>query len=281
LPKSATRLKRYHPAAFLTALLNNQPMGFWPPTVLVRDARRHGITVTPLDIEESEACSSLQGGAVRLGLTSVIGLGEQGVRRIVEARRARPFRDLADLCRRTRLACHLVESLIHAGACDRWGVTRRALLWQLGLLRYEVEELELPIAHDPIALPEQSPEEAHALQQRLLGVSTAEHPLARWRAALAARGYLSSTDLLAAEVGRRVRVLGTLILAQQPPTARGFMFLTLEDEAGMINVIVQPALVAGMRAQLEDGGMLEVEGIVQRDAGAVNLLALCCHKPRR
>lgn len=271
-------LKRYHPAAFLTALLNHQPMGFWPPTVLVRDARRHGIMVAPLDLQTSDARCMLIAGTVRLGLGSLVGLGHDGITRILSARAARPFADLADLCRRTRLPRHLIEDLIHAGACDGWGMARRDLLWQLGLLRYEVEELDLPIIHDPISLPEESPEEAHALQQRLLGVSTAEHPLARWRAALSAHGYLSSADLSDAAAGQRVQVLGTVVLIQQPPTAKGFLFLTLEDEAGMINVIVRPGLAAATRSQLDNGGMVEVEGILQREAGAINLLALRCRR---
>jgi error-prone DNA polymerase len=267
-------MKRYHPAALLTALLNNQPMGFWPPTVLVRDARRHGVRVEPLDVQRSGARCALEGGAVRLGLACVLGLGAAGAARVLEARAAGPFADLAEFCRRTRLPRRHVENLIDAGACDGWGVGRRRLRWQLGALRYAEGELELDSREDEVDPPPLGEAEAHALQQRLLGVSTAEHPLARWREALVARGYCSSADVASCEHGARARAVGTLVLAQQPPTAKGFMFLTLEDELGMLNVVVRPGLTASARAQLAGGGLVEVEGVVQREDGAVNLLAL-------
>jgi error-prone DNA polymerase len=264
-------LKRYHPAAFLTALLNNQPMGFWPPAILVRDAQRHGVRVRSLDIQSSGEHCTLDDGAARLGLNYVRGLAEDGARRIVQARAARPFADLTDCCRRTRLPRHLVEHLILAGAFDGWGQARRMLLWELGMLRYEVEELELPIPSDAVDLPPLEAEEAHELEVAMLGLSTEPHPLARWRRALAARGYVSSYDLPRA-AGRQVRVVGTLVIHQAPPTAKGFHFLTLEDEFGMINVIVQPWTAARDRQAMR-GGMLHIEGTVQQEGDVVNVLA--------
>jgi len=265
-------LKRYHPAALLVGLLNNQPMGFWPPAVLVRDARRHGVRVTPLDIQASEARCTLEGGAVRLGLNYVAGLGEAGVERILTARRARPFADLADLCRRTRLPKPLVETLILAGACDGWGVERRQLVWQLGTLRYEADELDLPIPGSPVELPPLSAGEQQALQMALLGVSTGEHVLARWREALTARGYTGSTSLGQLPAGQRAKVAGTVVVHQAPPAAKGYHFLTLEDEEGFINVIIRPHLVPLYRER-RTGRLLTVEGIVQREGEVVNLVA--------
>jgi error-prone DNA polymerase len=129
-------LKYYYPAAFLIGLLNNQPMGFWPVAILVRDARRHGVRVLPVDIHTSAACCMLVGESVRLGLNYVLGLGATGAQRIIDARGMRSFADLADFCRRTRLPRRLIEHLILAGACDGWGQQRRQLLWQMCTLRY-------------------------------------------------------------------------------------------------------------------------------------------------
>jgi error-prone DNA polymerase len=265
-------LKHYYPAAFLTGLLNNQPMGFWPAAVLVRDARRHGVRVQPLDIHASASKCSLEADAVRVGLNYVNGLGEAGAQRIVEARMTRPFSDLADACRRTQLPRRLVEHLILAGAFDGWGKPRRALVWELGLLRYEVEELDLQISTSPVDLPPLDATEAHDLQMALLGLSTEEHPLARWRDALAARGYVSSQELAICPPRKRVLVIGTQVIHQAPPTAKGFHFLTLEDEFGMINVIIRPQIAARDRYAMR-GGFVQVTGVIQHEGDVVNVLA--------
>lgn len=263
-------LKCYHPAAFLTALLNNQPMGFWPPAVLVRDARRHNIRVAPLDLHASGMrCLLESDGGVRLGFNYVLGLGDANAERIIATR---PFADLADLCRRTRLPKGLIERLILAGACDGWGIERRKLLWELGALRYAADELDLPIPGSAVDLPALSADEAQALQMALLGVSTSDHVLARWRAALTARGYLDSLTLAQCPAGQRVQVIGTVIVHQAPPTAKGFHFVTLEDEFGMINVIIRPHL-APLYRERRGGHLLRVEGVVQHEAGVVNLIA--------
>src|SRR4051812_27833615 len=119
-------------------------MGFWPPAVLIGDAKRHGVAILPLDIHRSHARCTLEQGGIRLGVSSVNGLGATATEHILARR---PFVDLADLCKRTKLACSLVERLIAAGALDSWGIARRQLLWQLGTLRYAEAELDLPIPH--------------------------------------------------------------------------------------------------------------------------------------
>jgi error-prone DNA polymerase len=266
-------LKRYHPAAFLTALLNHQPMGFWPPSVLVRDARRHGVAVTPLDIQVSAArCTLDLDGSVRLGLTYLPGLGAAGGERIVGARATGSFADLADLCRRTRLPKRLVETLILAGACDGWGIGRRHLVWQLGPLRYAADEFDLPVPGSVVELPEAAPWAAQQLQEQLLGVGVDEHILARWRPQLESYGYTRSERLARTPAGARVRVIGTVVVHQAPPTAKGYHFLTLEDEAGFVNVIVQPYLVPHLRA-VQHGAVLRVTGVVQREGNVTNLIA--------
>jgi error-prone DNA polymerase len=273
-------LKRYHPAPFLAALLNHQPMGFWPPAVLVRDARRHGVRVLPLDIQRSDARCMAAGGNVWLGLSYVHGLGEAGAERIVAARQSGPFADLEDVCRRTRLPRRLVEHLILAGACDGWGVARRQLLWALGALRYAADELELSVVPEDVILPEMSEDAMQRLQEQLLGVSTGEHLLARWRVALAARGYLATGEVLACPGGQRVRLIGTVAMHQAPPTAKGFHFLTLEDEQGMLNVVVRPYLTPLARAHAHPGALLEIEGVVQHEAGVTNVQATWMRRHR-
>jgi len=266
-------LKYYYPAAFLVGLLNNQPMGFWPVAILVRDARRHGVRVLPVDIHTSAARCTLVGDAVQLGLNYVLGLGATGAQRIIDARGTRSFADLADFCRRTRLPRRLIEHLILAGACDSWGQQRRQLLWELGTLRYEVEELDLPIPTSAVELPPLAPDEAHDLQMGLLGLSTEEHPLARWRDALSARGYISSQALTGCARGQRVQLIGTLVMHQAPPTAKRYEFLTVEDELGLANIIVRPHIAARDRRAMRGGAMVQVEGVVQHEGGVVNMLA--------
>ena len=268
-------LKHYYPATFLCALLNNQPMGFWPPAVLVRDAQRHGVVVLPLDIHTSgQRCTLEQtpnNGTVRLGLNYVIGLGEQGAQRILAARHVWPFADLAAFCRRTRLPRSLVGQLIDAGAFDGWG-ERRVLHWQLGMLRYEVEELDLPIPTEAVDLPQQSEGERYEQEMASTGVALGPHPIARWRAALDRRGFASSATLASIPMGQRVEVVGVCIIHQAPPTAKGFHFLTLEDELGMINTIVQPQLAQELGRQSSQ--TLRVQGVVQHEGAVTNLVAL-------
>ncbi|HEY3228484.1 MAG TPA: hypothetical protein VGJ87_04640, partial [Roseiflexaceae bacterium] len=181
--------------------------------------------------------------------------------------------DLADFCRRARLPRRLIEHLILAGACDGWGLQRRALLWDLGTLRYEVEELDLPIPSSAVDLPPLAPDEVHDLQMGLLGLSTEEHPLARWRDALNERGYVSSQALNDCGQGQRVQLIGTLVMHQAPPTAKHYEFLTVEDEFGLANIIVRPHIAARDRSAMRGGAMVHVEGVVQHEGGVVNVLA--------
>ncbi len=262
-------LKRYHTAAFFCALLNNQPMGFWPPSVLIGDAKRHGLTILPLDVERSVARCTLEAGGIRLGLSYVNGLGAAATQRILAAR---PFASLADLCQRTRLPRAQIERLVAAGAFDGWG-ERRQLLWELGTLRYAADELDLPIPHRIPDLPPQSRAEAFADEMATLGLSPSEHVMMFYRAWLDGEGIHSSATLEVCDDGQRVRLAGLCVVHQAPPTAKGFHFLTLEDEWGMVNVIVSPGLVVRDGRHLHGGRVLLVEGVVQRESDVVNLIA--------
>jgi error-prone DNA polymerase len=266
-------LKHYYPATFCTALLNNQPMGFWSPAVLVGDARRHGVHVLAVNIHRSRARCVVEENVIRLGLNYVSGLGETSAARIEEARRARTFTGLADFCRRTRLPRRLVENLILVGAMDDWQIPRRKLLWELGRLRYHEEELDLVLPDDGVELPPLSQAEAMVAEYNLLGVSTGDHVMTLYRPWLARHGILSSQELEARRAGKRARTAGLMVVHQAPPTAKGYHFITLEDEEGLIDVIVRPKVYTRYRSTLHTVSLLIVEGVVQRQGGVVNLLA--------
>jgi error-prone DNA polymerase len=263
-------LKRYHPAAFYCALLNNQPMGFWPPAVLIGDAKRHGVTVVRSDINRSAARCTLEGGAIRLGLRYVKKLSALHIERILAAR---PFANLAELCRRTRLPRAQVERLIDAGALDGWGITRRQLRWELGTLRFTEDEFDLLIPHADPRLPPQSRAEAFAAEMDTMGLSPNDHVMLFYRKWLDAEEFFNSVTLEECDDGQRVRVAGLCVVHQAPPTAKGFHFLTLEDEWQMINVIVSPGLVVRDGKHLHGGRVLLVEGVIQREAEVINIIA--------
>jgi error-prone DNA polymerase len=266
-------LKRYYPTAFYTALLNNQPMGFWSPAVLVGDARRHGIRILPVDIQRSQAKCRVVDNGIRLGLDYVEGLGEASIARIEEARAASPFTGLTDFCRRTQLPRRLVENLILIGAMDDWRIQRRKLLWELGKLRYHEEELGLVLPDDGVKLPHLSKAEAMAAEYDLLGVSTGDHVMILYRPWLAQQGILSSQELAASGDKQRVRTAGLIVVHQAPPTAKGYHFITLEDEEGLIDVIVRPQIYSRYRGVLHKARLLLVEGTIQSGNGVTNLLA--------
>ena len=287
-------LKAHHPAGFYCALLNQQPMGFYAPEVIAGDARRHGVPILGPDVNASRArcgLETLPAGdkcgegrlGIRLGLTYVHGLGEAGAERIEERRGERAFADLADFCRRTRLARAAVENLVRAGAMDGWGRarpgTRRVLLWELGGLAYPEDEMDLEIPVEPVDLPALAPVERLSWEYKLLGLSPGAHVMELCRGALQARGVLSSGELAARPDGVSVRVAGWVAVRQRPPTARGFTFLTLEDEEGLINLIIRPSVVTQSKKLpfrhgygFNDLALILAEGVVQRSGNAVSIL---------
>ena len=266
-------LKHYYPAAFYTALLNNQPMGFWPPASIVRDAKQHEVDALPVDIFRSQSRCAIEGKAIRLGLQYVNGLGESGIARLIEARERRPFAGLYDFCKRTQLPRRLVERLIRVGAMDTWEIKRRSLLWELGKLQYHEEELDLIFSSEDVELPPLSRAEALAAEYAVLGLSSQDHVMDLYRPALKKRGILSSRDLEACQNGHLARVAGWVVIFQSPPTAKGFRFVTLEDEEGLMNVIVRPDVYIRYQSVLRGQSLLVVEGAVQRKDGVINVLA--------
>ncbi len=248
-------------------------MGFWSPAVIVGDARRHGVRILPVGIHCSQAGCVVEEGGIRLGFRYIKGLGEGNITGLERARGAKAFTGLTDFCRRTQLPRRAVENLILVGAMDEWEVPRRKLLWELGRLRYHEQELDLVFPDDGVELPPLSQAEAMAAEHSVLGLSTGDHVMTLYRPWLTDHGILGSRELEASGDGRWVWVAGLVVVHQAPPTAKGHHFVTLEDEDGLINVIVRPKVYARYRAVLRTVPLLIVEGVVQQRGGVTNLLA--------
>lgn len=265
-------LRAHYPAEYYCALLNNQPMGFYAPRVLIGDARRHGVTARPVHVNLSQSRCTVEDGEIRLGFEYVDGFGEAAIERILHARQDRSYRNLADFCRRTQLSKALVENLILAGAMDVWGRDRRRLVWQLGRAQYESGmELSMPDDNPPLEL--MSAAEALLAEYGATGVAANGQLVELLRERLDRHGILSSRELAGAENGERVKVAGMLVIRQSPGTAKGFVFITLEDEWGLMNVIVQPKVFQKQRAVWGTSLIMLVQGIVQRAHGRVDILA--------
>jgi len=271
-------LKAHFPAEFYCALLNHQPMGFYRPEVLIGDARRHGVSVLRPDVNRSqEACTLESRGsslAVRLGLRYVHGLGEAWPGRIVQRRGDRPFQDLRDFCRRTRLPRPVVENLIRAGAMEGFGRARRDLLWELGGLVYQEEGLDIEMPVEPVTLPALGRAERLGWEVELLGLTPGDHVIGLYREVLQAQGVLSSGELEGQRDGQTVRVAGLVVVRQRPPTAKGHVFITLEDEEGLVDLIVRPDVYQRYRDVLRGAPLLLVEGRLQREGHALSVLVV-------
>ena len=268
-------LRRYYPAEFLCALMNAQPMGFYPPSSLVRDAQRRGVEVRPPHVDRSEAQCSIEEGAVRVGLGYVQSVGEADARTLEEGR---PYAGLGDLARRVSVKKDALESLVAAGACDHWG-ERRALLWQLGVTaRGETvgggnRQLALPL--EPTAetpdLPAQTAWEQMLADYKHTSLSVGVHPLQLLRPHLPA-GVTTSAELPETPNGTLIELAGMAVARQRPATANGVVFMLLEDEYGQANLIVPPPVYERYRAIVRGEPLLLARGKLERHGRNVNLL---------
>jgi error-prone DNA polymerase len=268
-------LKLHYPAAFLAALLNAQPMGFWSPNTLVADARRHGVVVRGPDVNASAAIATLQGNppAVRLGVAYVRGVGEDLAERIAMGR---PYASMADLVRRAGVDEAQVEALATAGAFGSLGLERRAALWAAGAVAQGRAD-RLPgavVGWRAPPLPGMSPVELGAADLWATGLSVDSHPVQFARERLEALGAVPADALAtAARPGARVLVGGMVTHRQRPGTAGGVTFLNLEDETGLINVICSPGVWARHRRVARSAVALLVRGRLERAEGVVNVIA--------
>ncbi len=268
-------LRHHHPREFLCALLNAQPMGFYPPASLVRDAQRRGVEVRSPDVNRSEAGCSLEEDAVRIGLEYVRSLGDEEAKIVVaERERKGPFSGVRELAQRTGLDRAELEALVASGACDSFGGKRRVLLWELGLVPRSRsvpgsggEERQLALPLDPTApapaLREQSSWERMLADYRTTSLSVGVHPLALLRPHLP-EGTLSSRELARLTPGGRVAVAGMAVARQRPATANGVVFMLLEDEFGQINLIVPPQVYERFRPLVRAEPLLLARGKFER-----------------
>ena len=208
-----------------------------------------------------------------MGLGYVSQVSERHLKLILAARAERPFTDLGDFCRRLKLPMRIAENLILAGAFDGLGASRRDLLWELGSPRAQSDELAFIFPTEPVTLPVFSRAERLRGEYTTLGLSTGEHPMALYRENLASLGILDSRGLEASTTGQIVRVAGQVVMHQAPPTAKGHHFVTLEDEDGMMNIILRPLIYARFREVMRESPLLVVAGEVQRRGAVVNMLA--------
>ncbi|HUU53660.1 MAG TPA: DNA polymerase III subunit alpha, partial [Armatimonadota bacterium] len=274
-------LKAHYPAEFLAGILSNQPMGFYPAEVIVNEAKHFGIEVRPVNINRSRDRYWVEEGAIRVGLAQVYGLSGAGLRAIRDAREGGgPFTSLREFCARTGLARPMVENLIKAGAFDGMGA-RRELLWELneitntGARRRDRSQraggqlalLEAGREASPAAaLPAPSERERAASELAMMGLSVKRHPLSFARERLDEMGVLSQAQLESLPDGRWVRVAGIVIARQRPPTKSGqtVVFITLEDEAGLIEVTVFERIYKKWGKVIFSNGALIVDGVLQK-----------------
>ncbi len=300
-------LKAHHPEAFYTALLNCQPMGFYSPAVLVKDAQRHGLRIRPIDVQVSEVTCRVEdppaveanGGvatgaagrpAVRLGFMYVSGLRAEAAEAIVAERRRKPFTSIDDFVRRVKLRKPELDVLAEIGALNslEQGIDRRAALWQIEKSRrpkgplWENELVtETPVtppstpntSHDLSPLTPMTPFERLDADYRGASLTTGPHPMHYLREPMNALGVIPAAALESQPNGRRLRVAGAVITRQRPGTAKGFVFLTLEDETGVSNVIVTPDKFQQWRLLVTGEPFLFVEGDLQKQDGVIHVRA--------
>jgi error-prone DNA polymerase len=274
-------LKRHHPAAFLVGLLNAQPMGFYHPATLVKDAQRHGVAVRPIDVARSDWRCTLEPApmrkpAVRLGLRYVHGLREAAGLSIEAERRRRAFASAADLAARVALRRDELEALAELGALAELppaGASRRAALWQVAALERDPTSLLAGHAPEdgPSPLPELSPFEETLADYRRSGVTTGPHVMSHLRAGLRQQGWLSAAELRKLPDGQFARTAGLVIVRQRPGSARGFCFLTLEDETGTANGVLTPRQFRRFRVPLHTASVVGIAGPLQNVDGVIHV----------
>ncbi len=278
-------LKCHHPGIFLAALLNSQPMGFYPPAQLVQDAKRHGVTVRPVDVTASDWEAKLEAlpdapppagkPAVRLGMALVSGLGREAARRIEAARAAQPFASVDDLARRACLARRDLEALAAANAFATLAGNRRDALWQ-AVAAAPSRDLLAAAPIDEAVRPELgAPSEADDIlaDYRSTGLTLNRHPVALLRAELSRRRLASAEALRDCRNAGLARACGIVTARQMPGTAKGTLFVTLEDETGCVNVIVRRELIERQRREVLDARLLAVYGVWQAEHDVRHLIA--------
>src|SRR5579859_187871 len=268
-------LKCHYLAAFACALLNSQPMGFYAPAQIVRDARDHGVAVLPPDINFSRWDNHLETGALRLGLRQITGFSEADARTL-EQHRGDGYASPEDLWRRSGLDSAALKHLADADAFGSIGLPRRQALWAVRALGAPLPPLFAAAglgAEQPVVLPKMTMGEQVVEDYAHLRLSLKTHPLALMRRDLAAENIVPARGLESRGDGKRVVTEGLVLVRQRPGTSSGVIFLTLEDETGVCNVVVWPHLYEKARAAVLSGRLLRIAGKLQVEDGVVHLVA--------
>ncbi|HEU4646325.1 MAG TPA: error-prone DNA polymerase, partial [Burkholderiales bacterium] len=267
-------LKHYHPAAFCAALLNSQPMGFYAPSQLVQDARRHGVEVRSPDVCASAWDCTLEGGALRLGLRMVGGLSEAAGHRIVAVRAQGAFTAVEELAGRAMLGRHDLRCLASAGTLAALAGHRREAHWAAAGVAPRMGVLRQARVDEPaLRLPAPGEAEEVVADYASLGLTLGRHPLALLRPRLRDLGLIPAAAVQALAHGSRARAAGLVTCRQRPDTASGVIFVTLEDETGCVNVVVWRDLAERQRRELLGARLLAVDGRIERDGEVVHLMA--------
>jgi error-prone DNA polymerase len=276
LAYASAYMKTHHSDAFYAALLNNQPMGFYHPATIVRDAERHGQVMRPIDVNRSDwLCTIEPDGAVRLGLRYVKGLREEIGKRLEAERKVRPFSSVDDVARRGTPSREELARLAEIGAFGSLDLERRHALWESARASRPAGAL-YEQAIDPVStspLPAMTAGERVVADYEGTSVSLGPHPMLFHRRRLAAMGVRRGADLARVAPGARVTVAGAVVVRQRPGTAKGLLFMNLEDETGLVNIVVYPDLFRRERVLLVTEPFLLVEGVLQREDGVTSVLA--------
>jgi error-prone DNA polymerase len=273
-------LKCHHPDVFACALLNAQPMGFYAPAQIVRDARQHGVPVHPVSINDSRWDCTLEPAgkydAIRLGLRMVKGLPETAAAHALGCRSTGAFTSIADLHQRTRLPVATLERLAEADAFACLGIDRRRALWDIRALA----PAELPLfagsehfAEAAVAILPMKPGREVVEDYRSTGLTLRRHPVSFLRAELAAEGTVRAAELAHIRDGQRVAVAGIVLVRQRPGSAKNVTFITIEDETGHANLIVWPAVFEQQRRLVLSARMIACHGKLQREGSVIHVIA--------
>jgi error-prone DNA polymerase len=263
-------IKLHYPAAFACALLNSQPMGFYAPAQIVRDARDHGVEVREVDVNWSDWDCTLEDGALRLGLRQVDGLRSADVERLVAAR---PYASVEELRRRGRVPVHAIQRLAAADAFRSMGLDRRAALWDARALKAapDLPLFQAAEARDegseaqPAQLPAMPLSEHVVNDYQTIRLSLKAHPMRFLREHYAGRGFVSADRLQKMRNGQRVAIAGLVLIRQRPGSSKGVIFVTIEDETGVANLVVWPDVFEKQRKIVMGARLMAVRGVVQRD----------------
>jgi error-prone DNA polymerase len=276
-------MKCHHPAIFCAALLNSQPMGFYAPAQIVRDAAAHGIKIRPVCVNNSRWDSTIEANAVRLGLRMVKGFANEAAARLIAARGEQKFATVEEIRRRADLRPADLTCLAEADAYRDLDLDRRSALWVIRGLRDAVLPLfaaadragsPQPEFFEPaVSLPRMAAGREVVEDYSATGLSLRRHPLAFLRADLQAQGLIPCANLLATRDGRSVAIAGLVLIRQRPGSAKGVMFITLEDETGIANLVIWPSLFERQRRLILGASMIGAHGKLQREGEVIHVVA--------